>query len=265
MAELERIANHLGDIGAICNDAAFAFMHAQCGELREDVLRTAEACFGHRLMMDRIVPGGVCDDIDESRALQILALVVKLRRKIKLLSVIYDNEASLQDRTVSTGTLSSTLAHRFAAGGFIGRASSRNFDSRVQPGYPPYDEMEFVVPMLIEGDVNARLWLRIHEIGISLILITHLISSMPIGPVFTPVNSTEGEEREGMALVEGFRGDVLVWLRLAADGKTVLRCHPRDPSWFQWPLLEAAISGNIVPDFPLCNKSFNCSYAGHDL
>ena len=65
-------------------------------------------------------------------------------------------------------------------------------------------------------------------------------------------------------MVEGFRGDIFVWLKLAADG-TVVRCHPRDPSWFQWPLLEAAVEGNIVADFPLCNKSFNCSYSGHDL
>ncbi len=265
MAELERIANHLGDIGAICNDAAFAFMHARCGELREDTLRTAEACFGHRLMMDRIIPGGVAVDMTEAKAIQLLALMAKLHLKIKRLAGVYDRESSLQDRTVGTGILSSKLAHRFAAGGFIGRASSRNFDARAQPGYPPYSEMEFGVPMLIEGDVNARVLLRFHEIESSLSLIERLIASLPEGEVVTPVISSEGEEREGMALVEGFRGDILVWLHLAADGKTVMRCHPRDPSWFQWPLLEAAINGNIVPDFPLCNKSFNCSYAGHDL
>lgn len=265
MAELERLANHLGDIGAICNDAAFAFLHARCGELREDVLRIAEACFGHRLMMDRIVPGGVAVDLSEAAALEMLALVVMLRRRFPRLVKVYDGTSSLQDRTVGTGVLTATLAHRFAAGGVIGRASSRCFDARVQPGYPPYDKMEFGVPMLIDGDVNARVWLRIHEVEASLGLITRLIASMPGGPVLAPLKSTRGEESEGMALVEGFRGDVLVWLRLAADGVTVLRCHPRDPSWFQWPLLEAAIDGNIVADFPLCNKSFNCSYAGHDL
>jgi Ni,Fe-hydrogenase III large subunit len=68
---------------------------------------------------------------------------------------------------------------------------------------------------------------------------------------------------EGMALVEAFRGDVLVWLRI--NEGVVTRCHARDASWFQWPLLEAVIEGNIVADFPLCNKSFNCSYSGHDL
>ena len=78
------------------------------------------------------------------------------------------------------------------------------------------------------------------------------------------VDPGAGDAREGLALVEGFRGDVLVWVRLDGDG-TIARCHLRDPSWFQWPLLEAVIEGNIVADFPLCNKSFNCSYSGHDL
>jgi Ni,Fe-hydrogenase III large subunit len=86
---------------------------------------------------------------------------------------------------------------------------------------------------------------------------------MPDGPIAVEVPGT-GEAREGMALVEGFRGDVLAWLRVGADGR-IARCHLRDPSWFQWPLLEVAVEGNIVADFPLCNKSFNCSYSGHDL
>jgi Ni,Fe-hydrogenase III large subunit len=97
----------------------------------------------------------------------------------------------------------------------------------------------------------------------SLRLIERILEGLPSGPVRLSLPATR-EEREGMAVVEGFRGDILVWLRLGADGR-VARCHLRDPSWFQWPLLEAVIEGNIVADFPLCNKSFNCSYSGHDL
>ncbi|CAK0765991.1 Hydrogenase expression protein HypE [uncultured Gammaproteobacteria bacterium] len=264
MAEMERVANHLGDIGAICNDAAFAFMLAECGALREQVARTALACFGHRFMMDRIVPGGVAQDLTEDNAIKLVALVAMLRKRFPRLVKVYDNKASLQDRTMGTGTLSAALAHRFAAGGFIGRASSRSFDARLSLPYPPYDELEFTVPEYPDGDVNARVWVRIKEVEVSLGLIARLIASLPPGPACLPLTANGGEEVEGMALVEGFRGDILVWLRLAADG-TVVRCHPRDPSWFQWPLLEAVIDGNIVPDFPLCNKSFNCSYAGHDL
>jgi Ni,Fe-hydrogenase III large subunit len=114
---------------------------------------------------------------------------------------------------------------------------------------------------LQEGDVNARVWIRIHEVEQSLTLIDQILDSLPNGPVYVPLWPQAGE---GLALVEGFRGDVLAWLRLDQTG-CVARCHLRDPSWFQWPLLEAAIEGNIVADFPLCNKSFNCSYSGCDL
>ena len=123
--------------------------------------------------------------------------------------------------------------------------------------------MTFEVPVLQEGDVNARVWIRIREIEQSLALIDQLLATMPSGPIAVAI-SRIGEPREGLAMVEGFRGDILCWTRLGDAGR-VDRCHFRDPSWFQWPLLEAAIEGNIVADFPLCNKSFNCSYSGHDL
>jgi len=261
MAELERLANHLGDIGAICNDAAFALMHAHCGVLRERVLRTADACFGHRLMRDRVVPGGVTVDLDQQGRGALTALLGNIRRRFPALVELYDNTASLLDRTVATGVLKPALARQYGAGGYVGRASGRAFDARRQPGYPPYDILDFDVPVREEGDVNARVWIRIREVEQSLSLVDQILARLPDGPLQVEVPSGAGE---GMALVEGFRGDVLVWLRLGDDGR-VARCHLRDPSWFQWPLLEAAIEGNIVADFPLCNKSFNCSYSGHDL
>jgi Ni,Fe-hydrogenase III large subunit len=108
--------------------------------------------------------------------------------------------------------------------------------------------------------VNARVWLRIREVEQSLALIEQIIARLPEGPIAAALDAGSGE---GLGIAEGFRGDVLVSVRL--DGGRIARCHLRDPSWFQWPLLEAAIEGNIVADFPLCNKSFNCSYSGHDL
>jgi Ni,Fe-hydrogenase III large subunit len=263
MAEFERLANHFGDIGAICNDASFPIMLAHCGILRERTLRTADACFGHRLMMDCVVPGGVAGDLDPASVLEVIALVREVRRLFPQLIELYDNTASLQDRTATTGVLRAELARQFGAGGFVGRASGRAFDARKTPGYPPYGELDFDVPVLDAGDVNARVWVRIREVEQSLSLIEQLCRSIPAGPTRAPVDPIRGQIREGIALVEGFRGDILAWVRL--DGDRVARCHLRDPSWFQWPPLEATIEGNIVADFPLCNKSFNCSYSGHDL
>jgi Ni,Fe-hydrogenase III large subunit len=260
MAELERLANHFGDIGAVCNDAAFSIMHAQLGYLREQVLRAAARCFGHRLMMDRVVPGGVAADLAAGGAEALRALLALVREQFPDLVEVYDNTESLKDRTVGTGIVSPALAERFAAGGYVGRGSGRGFDARRTPGYAPYDRLRFEVPVVEAGDVNARVWIRILEVEQSLGLVEQILSALPPGPVAAPVPAGSGE---GLALVEGFRGDVLAWARLA--GGCVERCHLRDPSWFQWPLLEAAIEGNIVADFPLCNKSFNCSYSGHDL
>ena len=260
MAELERLANHFGDIGAICNDASFSLMHAHCGILREQVLRTADACFGHRLMMDRVVPGGAAVDLQSGGADRIRDLLRQVRLRFPRLVELYDNTASLQDRTAATGIVRAELARQFGAGGYIGRASGRNFDVRKLPGYPPYGQLDFAVPVLTAGDVNARVWIRIREVEQSLNLIEQSLARLPGGPIAAAL---AGDSAEGLGIAEGFRGDVLVWLRL--DGLRVARCHLRDPSWFQWPLLEAAIEGNIVADFPLCNKSFNCSYSGHDL
>ena len=263
MAELERLANHFGDIGAICNDASFALLHAHCGVLREQVLRAADRGFGHRLMRDLVVPGGVARDLDRGGAALIADFVAAARRRFPQLVELYDNTASLQDRTVGTGILKPALARRFGAGGFVGRASGRAFDARRQPGYAPYGELDFDVPVLDAGDVNARVWIRIREVEQSLSLVGQIIARLPSGPVHEAVPRAAAPG-EGAALVEGFRGDILGWLRIGA-GACIERCHLRDPSWFQWPLLEAAVEGNIVADFPLCNKSFNCSYSGHDL
>ncbi|MFL5164667.1 MAG: hydrogenase expression protein HypE, partial [Microvirga sp.] len=144
MAEMERLANHFGDIGAICNDAAFAFAMAHCSVWREKVLRAAAACFGHRLMMDRVIPGGVTDLSNEGIN-AIRALIREIRARLPALVELYDRTTSLQDRTVGTGRLNAALARQFGAGGFIGRASGRNFDARRLAGPLPYGELDFQV------------------------------------------------------------------------------------------------------------------------
>jgi Ni,Fe-hydrogenase III large subunit len=262
MAELERLANHFGDIGAVCNDASFSLMHAHCGVLRERILRVADACFGHRLMMDAVLPGGVARDLAADCVPHVATLLQDIRRSFPELVELYDNTASLQDRTASTGILRAELARQFGAGGYVGRACGRAFDARKTPGYRPYDQLDFDIPVFEAGDVNARVWVRIREVEQSLGLIEQILNTLPGGASRTDLGLADGI-REGLGVAEAFRGDVLVWVRL--EGDRVARCHLRDPSWFQWPLLEAVIEGNIVADFPLCNKSFNCSYSGHDL
>jgi Ni,Fe-hydrogenase III large subunit/Ni,Fe-hydrogenase III component G len=261
MAETERVANHLGDVGAVCNDAAFAQMLNRCGQLREKVLRAADAAFGHRLMMDRVVPGGTAVDLLDAKPLA--EMVATLRAGFPPLVRLYDTTVSLLDRTVTTGRLDPALARRWGAGGHVGRACGRRFDARRLPGYAPYDALRFDVPVRETGDVDGRVWIRILEIGESLGMIEQLLAGLPKGPHrVEPARGAAGSE--GVALAEAFRGDAFAWVRLDGEGR-IARAHFRDASVFQWPLLEAAIAYNIVADFPLLNKSFNCSYSGHDL
>ncbi|HSI02363.1 MAG TPA: hydrogenase expression protein HypE, partial [Reyranella sp.] len=176
---------------------------------------------------------------------------------------VYDSMPSLQDRTVTTGIVQPALVRQYAAGGFVGRAAGRAFDARASFAYAPYDALDFALKMRTASDVDARLMVRLDEIEESLRLTGLLLDRLVPGPILGEKPATTGAG-EGAALVEAFRGDVFMSVRLDADGK-LAHAHARDASWFQWPLLEAAIEDNIVADFPLCNKSFNCSYSGHDL
>src|SRR4029077_17458140 len=213
MAQLERLSYHFDDIGVICNDASFSIMHAQCGILRERVLRAADDCFGHRLMMDCIVPGGVMADLSQDGAAILTTLLMEIRSRFPRLVDLYDNTASLLDRTVGTGKVRTDLARRFGAGGYVGRASGRQFDARKTPGYPPYSRLLFDIPVLEDGDVNARLWIRIHEVEQSLALIDQIMEGLPSGPVRFEIDAAAARSCEGLSLVEGFRGDILASVR----------------------------------------------------
>ena len=261
MAELERMSHHVSDVGAICNDASVVAIQARCALLREDMLQTAQAAFGHRLMMDCIVPGGVARDLAPGGAQTIEAMLDRLSPGFEDVVRVYDSMPSLLDRTVTTGIVKHEYAMRYAAGGHVGRASGRSFDSRATFPYAPYraDDVEPVVRN--EGDVNARVWVRILETRKSIALVRALLARLEDGAVLTELTPRAGE---GAAMTEAFRGDLFIALRTNAQG-LVETFHARDASVFQWPLLETAIEGNIVADFPLCNKSFNCSYSGHDM
>lgn len=256
MLELERLHNHLNDMGFIANDAAFAPLHAEAGLLREGLLRAQHQAFGHRLMMDRVVPGGVALDLSpEGRAALLSALAAAAAGLPRLLR-LYEAHASLQDRMQAAGIIPPALLAAFAPGGVVGRAAGRAFDARMLTG-----EMADC-PTHPGGDVEARWRQRHTEALAALTRAQGLLSGLPEGPL--AVSPGPGAGREGVALVEGFRGECLAWLALD-EGGLIRAAFLRDPSWLHWPLLEAAVIGNVVADFPLINKSFNASYSGVDL
>jgi Ni,Fe-hydrogenase III large subunit len=263
MAERERVANHLGDIGAILNDVAFSFGFYQFGRLREDWTRLNRQAFGHRFMMDRVIPGGVAADLAGETAVVLRAQMNALRPEIDSLMTIVDDLASVEDRLDTTGYLDPAVAGEFGALGYVGKASGLGFDVRRDAPYAPYDRLPIEVPVFQQGDVTARVLVRSREILISFDLIERLLATLPNGPIGADWRAPAAGT-EGLGIVEGFRGEILAYVRFA-DGGKIARFFPRDPSWLTWPTLEKLVRDNIVPDFPVCNKSVNGSYSGHDL
>ncbi len=263
MAERERIANHLGDIGAICNDVAFSFSFYQFGRLREEWQRLSRDAFGHRFMMDCVVPGGVTHDLSTMVVESMHAQNSVVRQELDKLVTIQNELPSLEDRLLTTGYLSPELAVTLGCQGYVGRASGVDFDLRRDAAYAPYDRLNVHVPCYKYGDVAARVRVRVEEIRESLNMIEALLSGLPNGKLRTDWRVPDAGS-EGLAVVEGWRGEILAYVRFAA-GDSIARYFPRDPSWLNWPALEHLIHDNIVPDFPVCNKSVNGSYSGSDL
>ncbi len=266
MLERERVANHLGDLGALGNDAAFAFGLAQFSRLREDWLRLSHGAFGHRLMMDCIVPGGVACDVDHAHIDLLRRQCDAIEREVQNLRSIFEDHAGLQDRFMTTGRVSPALAAQLGLTGLAGRASGQAWDVRCDHAWPPYDGLNVKMATHRNGDVAARVTVRFEELFESLRLMRAILVDLPAGPVRQELFLPEYPSH-GAGWVEGWRGEIWVALELdAASGEhRILRCHLHDPSWQNWPVLEHAVIGNIVPDFPLINKSFNLSYSGQDL
>ena len=260
MAEIERLACHLLDVGVLAEDAGFAWPATRTGFHREALLRAAQASFGHRLMMDAVIPGGVAMDLSAAGAEEILCACDALSAEWPRLQALLAAHTGLADRLPGVGYVTRERAARFGAGGFVGRAAGRGFDARMVPGYAPYDTLDFAVALREEGDVNARFEVRIEEIAQSLALIYQLLTSLPPGALAHAVPTGSGE---GLGVAESFRGDCWAWVSVV-NGQ-IVNVFLRDPSWLHWPLLEGAMQNGVVGDFPLVNKSFNASYAGIDL
>jgi len=261
--ESERIANHLGDLGALGNDAGFAFGLAQFSRLKEAWLRASEAAFGQRYLMGFVVPGGTSIDPPVDALSELAGIAQRLAKEIALLRTIYDEHAGVRDRFVGAGIVTPKLAAQLGLTGLAGRASGQAYDLRVDLPCAPYTELPVRKMQNLDGDVAARVAVRFEEVFESLRLIEDIVRQLPPGARAVDV-ATPAAGTLGIGLIEGWRGPVSIALTAAPDGM-IRRCHPHDPSWQNWPVLEHAVVGNIVPDFPLINKSFNLSYSGHDL
>jgi Ni,Fe-hydrogenase III large subunit/Ni,Fe-hydrogenase III component G len=261
--EIERVANHLGDLGYLGNDVALTFGFMQFWRIKEEWLRLSQRLFGHRYLYDRIIPGGVAADLTGDGRVELRDASVRIDKEVRELKRIYDEHAGLQDRFANTGIVGLDLAVQLGLTGLAGRASGQAWDARAQFPHAPYDVLGVNVAGHRRGDVLARAEVRFAEVFESTRLIREILRHLPAGKLRTGL-APAADGAEGLGWVEGWRGEVIVAVRIGADQK-LDRVHPHDCSWQNWPLLEVGVLGNIVPDFPLINKSFNLSYSGQDL
>ena len=259
LLELERLYNHTTDIGALCNDVGHGILHAHALRIREQLLRLNAELTGHRLLRGGVIPGGahLCTLPDTGHLHAIAADIAEIVHLALGQSVV-------ADRLTDTAILSRDAARDLGTLGYVARASGLPVDARHQ--HPFHDGGGAFTPVTRDtGDVLARFVVRADEIAASAALITALTSTVTAGTTRTePPTGTTARAASGVGIVEGWRGTITHRVELAPD-HTLTRAKIVDPSFFNWPALPIALSGAIVPDFPLVNKSFNLSYAGNDL
>ena len=230
--------------------------------LKEDWMRVSARAFGHRFMMDRVVPGGVDADIDESTRDELRREADAIEAELATLRDIFDEHSGLQDRFITAGRVAPDLARTLGLAGLAGRASGQALDLRCDFPCTPYGELGVRKIVHTNGDVAARVKVRFDETFESLRLVREIVARMPGGATRIALPAA-APGAMGFGWIEGWRGDVLVALEAGEDNR-IRRGHAHDPSWQAWPVIEHAVIGNIVPDFPLINKSFNLSYSGED-
>jgi Ni,Fe-hydrogenase III large subunit/Ni,Fe-hydrogenase III component G len=260
--ELERIYNHIADIGAIATDVAFVVANAQAMRLKESVLRLNERLTGHRLLKGMVTLGGVRRDWNAEQVRAIVNAVCELRPQFDGLVDLIQASSSTRDRLEGTGTLTPRVAQDLGVVGIAGRASGFAHDLRRDFPHAAYDRVSVNVPIYIQGDVQHRMQVRIDEVRESMRLIEQLIATLPSSPIRISMPPLPADE-VAVGYTEGWRGEIFHWIH-TGPGNRLLRCKVKDPSLQNWPALSEAILGNIVPDFPVVNKSFNLSYSGND-
>ncbi|MFI1358341.1 NADH-quinone oxidoreductase subunit C [Streptomyces sp. NPDC020898] len=258
LLELERLHNHVADLGMLCNDVGHGILNAHAQRVREQLLRLNDTVTGHRLLRGGVVPGGSALRTLPDRT-QLEAIGDDIREIVRLAL----GHSTVHDRFTGTAILPAEAARGIGCLGYVARASGLPMDARIAHPFTPHGQPGRV-PVHTSGDVLARFLVRAEEIDVSLALIRELGDRVATGPVLGPPPAPGKGPRSGVGLVEGWRGTIATRVELADDG-TLSRVKPVDPSFFNWPALPVALNDTIVPDFPLTNKSFNLSYAGNDL
>ncbi|MFC0863651.1 NADH-quinone oxidoreductase subunit C [Sphaerimonospora cavernae] len=256
LLELERLYNHVTDLGALCNDVAHAILNAHAQRVRERLLRLNAGVTGHRLLRGGVIPGGA-----ELRVLPDPAVMSAVAADVAEIVDLALGHTVVLDRFAGTAELSAEAARDLGVLGYVARASGLDADARRD--HPFADIGPLSVVTRTSGDVLARFQVRAEEIAVSVELINRLVAGLSAG-VQLGDRVTAGGPASGVGIAEGWRGTIVHRVELAGDG-TLSRVKIVDPSFFNWPALPVALSGAIVPDFPLVNKSFNLSYAGNDL
>lgn len=261
--EMERIYNHLGDVGGITLDTAYNVGAQHAYIIREHVLHLNECISGSRLLRSINAVGGVRRDLTKHDVEKIRTTMVKAKLDFKDFVDLVTNQPSILDRTETTGVLPPDAAKSLNVVGPGARASGVDRDVRRDHPYAAYKDLSFVVHTRKEGDVNARMRVKIAEVYESMSLIEQALDRLPAGEIRAAAKEIP-TGKIGLSLVEAPRGELLHWI-LSGEGGRPFRHKVRDPSFCNWLAMEVATPGNIVPDFPLVNKSFNLSYSGNDL
>ncbi|MHB8828137.1 MAG: NADH-quinone oxidoreductase subunit D-related protein [Syntrophales bacterium] len=265
-AELERLANHLGDLGAIMLDAGFSFGGSQCSRLREMIMQINERLTGSRFLRGVNAIGGVTRDIGLETALQLVDELRKIMKDFSEIMAFAENSASLLNRLETTGALMPKIAREHGIVGIAAKALGIVNDARRDYPYATYDRL-YVAETFAKtgGDVFARFMARVVEVYGSIKMIQQALAGLPAGAIkAADTEITFRKNSLALGIVEGWRGNIVYLIRTDGQGE-ISRVAPRDPSFLNWTLLGYAANGYIVPDFPLINKSFNLSYSGNDL
>lgn len=260
--ELERLYNHVADIGAICTDVAFVSANMHAMRLKERVLRVNEQLTGNRLLRGMACLGGVRFDFDAGQIRALAQLVDDCEREFKDLVELIRCNSGTRDRLETTGVLKPEVALGLGVVGLAGRASGFDHDLRRDFPHAFYDQTQFKVPVFTEGDVQHRMVVRREELFQSFSIIRQVLEKLPPGPIHSDFGEVP-PDRVALGYVEGWRGEIFHWVH-TAPGNRLARCKVKDPSLQNWPAMTEAILGNIIPDFPVVNKSFNLSYSGTD-